>query len=643
MRLVGHGRVPAHWTKSHWVPDLVWLVAESERGVILSFKGADPLWQVSLRADPPLAKGAREGVVGKVHCGLWRGLHQAAPGAAPGTSVADLILETLRQAGAAGPSRPPPSQKQQQQQQQQQQQPSRLARRGNSAGMRRRRHGSGGDGGDGESESEGAASDDTANGGGGGAPPPSSAPPSSAPPPPPPPSAKPIFLCGHSLGGGLAALLAAIIAGKHPDLSARVAGVLTFAAPRFGDEEFAEHFSELYRGRAFRYVHASDMVCKLPPGFGYGHHASERFITSFPTRRATASASGRILREEVDGAEAMNAAARLEDRAAHAFHFAKLALAAAGLGGWFESPLAGGPLRWWWGRGAGGGRASSGPPALSSAPSSSYRSGPQRARHGARHGGGGSRSSLVDGSGSGSGNSSRQQQQQQRRRQLLSRPTPSSRLLLSAPSSRLSPPSSSAASSRGESRVRLALRWALLAVPGFSDHFLCEYERALRAEVVAAEADAAAEAEAAAEEALAASMRTPPPMSEGRGGNVVVDVRRGHAEEDEVAEAGAEPPLPLSLPFPAPPAVRTSAFAAAAAPAPPPLSPYSASLRTAGSGRVTAALRVGVSSLLQQRQQRGSQASSEQEQQQQPKAVSPLAAAALLVRGQLSRTFPSFI
>ena len=96
MRLAGHGRVPAHWTKSHWVPDLVWLVAESERGVILSLKGADPLWQVNLRADPPLSKRPREGIVGAVHCGLWRGLHQAAPGAAPGTSVADLILETLK-------------------------------------------------------------------------------------------------------------------------------------------------------------------------------------------------------------------------------------------------------------------------------------------------------------------------------------------------------------------------------------------------------------------------------------------------------------------------------------------------------------------------------------------------------------------
>ena len=283
MRLAGHGRVPAHWTKSHWVPDLVWLVAESERGVILSLKGADPLWQVNLRADPPLSKRPREGIVGAVHCGLWRGLHQAAPGAAPGTSVADLILETLRQTGAVATSpcssqaslhqKPPPSR----------------LRRGNSAGMRRRRTG-GCEGNGGSGESEGAESDDTANGGGGesgeGEGGGRGAPPSSSSPPPPPAASKPIFLCGHSLGGGLAALLAAIIAGKHPDLSARVAGVLTFAAPRFGDEEFAKHFSEVYRGRAFRYVHASDMVCKLPPGFGYGHHASERFITSFPTSRA---------------------------------------------------------------------------------------------------------------------------------------------------------------------------------------------------------------------------------------------------------------------------------------------------------------------------------------------------------------------
>lgn len=284
MRLAGHGRVPAHWTKSHWVPDLVWLVAESERGVILSLKGADPLWQVNLRADPPLSKRPREGIVGAVHCGLWRGLHQAAPGAAPGTSVADLILETLRQTGAAGiPSSSSSSSSLARASSSSHQKPplSRLSsKNGNNSagGMGRRRRTGGEDSG----ESEGAESDDTANGSEGGAGAPAAAAASAAPLP----AGKPIFLCGHSLGGGLAALLAAIIAGKHPDLSARVAGVLTFAAPRFGDEEFAKHFSELYRGRAFRYVNASDMVCKLPPGFGYGHHASERFITSFPTSRA---------------------------------------------------------------------------------------------------------------------------------------------------------------------------------------------------------------------------------------------------------------------------------------------------------------------------------------------------------------------
>ena len=342
----------------------------------------------------------------------------------------------------------------------------------------------------------------------------------------------------------------------------------------------------------------------------------------------------------------MNAAAKLEDRAAHAFHFAKLALAAVGAGGWFESSLVGGPLRWWWGKeatmnGGSGRRNRTLSSSLSSSSSASYSSSPQRgARHGARHGGARS-GSFSGGNGSDGG--------RQGRRQLLTGPTPSSRLLVSSESSRPASSAASSSSSRGESRVRLALRWALLAVPGFSDHFLCEYERALRAEVVAAEADAAAEAEAAAGEALAASMRmplpTPMPIYEGsrtRNSSSVVDVRRGQAEAAEVAEAeaaGAAPLLPLSsLSPPRLPAVRTSVFAAAAAPPPPPLSPYSASLRTAGSGSVTAALRVGVSSL----QQQGSQASQRQAQAQ-PKAVSPLAAAAALVRGQLSRAFPSFI
>ena len=660
MRLAGHGRVPAHWTRSHWVPDLVWLVAESERGVVLSFKGADPLWQVNLRADPPLSKRGREGVVGKVHCGLWRGLHQAAPGAAPGTSVADLILETLRQTGGGSfSSSPSSSTSSTSSTSSNSSSSSRLSRRGtggSSAGMRRRQQQQQQQRKEEEGEEErGAGSDDTANNNssGGEDAPANAAAAAAAAAAPSSSSAsflvgKPIFLCGHSLGGGLAALLAAVIAGKHPDLSSRVAGVFTFAAPRFGDEEFAAHFSEIYRGRAFRYVHASDMVCKLPPGFGYGHHAAERFITSFPTRKANASASGRILREEIDGAEVMNAAAKLEDRAAHAFHFVKLALAAAGMGGWFESSLVGGPLRWWWGRknGSGGQSLSSSSSRSSSSSSATYSSSPLRARHGARHGSSRSNLSISESASDGNNSRRRQQQQQQQNQHQLLRPTPSSRLLVSnsSSSSSLSAPasSSSSSSSKGESRVRLALRWALLACPGFSDHFLCEYERALRAEVWATEADAAAEAEAAAEQALAFSMTTM--MTRERRNNSILDVRRGQAEEaevSEVAEAEGEEPLSPSprLPFPAPPAVRTSASASAAEQQRPPLSPFSASIRRAGSGAVTAAIRVS-SSLLQNQQQAPS---SQQQQQQLPKAVSPLTAAAALVRGQLSRAFPSIL
>lgn len=315
LRLVAHGRVPAHWTDDHWVPDLVWFAAETERGVVLALKGADPLWQVNLRADPPTSKARRDGVAGAVHCGLWRGLHQAAPGAPAGTTVMDTLVAALRST----------------------------------------------------------------------------------------PAEKPIILTGHSLGGGLAALLAAALHARQRDVADRVAGVFTFAAPRYGDGEFADAFNAAFAGRAFRYVHASDMVCKLPPqGCGYGAAATQRFITSFAVdggsrslpfgrgtnnaaRTTSRSASGRILREE-DDPDRVRFWTAWEDRGAWLFSAAKLARAAA----------------------------------------------------------------------------------------------------------------------RGdEPRVRTVLRAALFAVPGFSDHFLCDYERALRQELTMQQAQAAAAAAAVATGAAA--------------------------------------------------------------------------------------------------------------------------------------------
>jgi hypothetical protein len=47
---------PAHWTTDCWVPDMVWFTCSNANAIVLTFKGADPLWQVNLKADPPISK-----------------------------------------------------------------------------------------------------------------------------------------------------------------------------------------------------------------------------------------------------------------------------------------------------------------------------------------------------------------------------------------------------------------------------------------------------------------------------------------------------------------------------------------------------------------------------------------------------------
>ncbi len=59
-------------------------------------------------------------------------------------------------------------------------------------------------------------------------------------------------------------------------------GLHNYAAPLVGDADFCRILVENYPGKTFRYVHGSDMVCKLPTGWGYQHFPLERFITSFP-------------------------------------------------------------------------------------------------------------------------------------------------------------------------------------------------------------------------------------------------------------------------------------------------------------------------------------------------------------------------
>jgi triacylglycerol lipase len=83
----------------------------------------------------------------------------------------------------------------------------------------------------------------------------------------------PVWMTGHSLGAALAVLAA-------DDLGAQ--GVYTFGLPRVGDQIFAGHFDQQFRGRSFRYVDDHDVVTHVPPerlpGLSYAHVDERRGI-----------------------------------------------------------------------------------------------------------------------------------------------------------------------------------------------------------------------------------------------------------------------------------------------------------------------------------------------------------------------------
>ncbi|KAK9807288.1 hypothetical protein WJX73_008211 [Symbiochloris irregularis] len=100
---------------------------------------------------------------------------------------------------------------------------------------------------------------------------------------------KPIYLTGHSLGAALALLFAQAANAQHPQLARRIAGVYGFAAPRVGDAAFAAACEAAYPQRIHHFVHASDIVPRVPPMIlEYRHTGKERFITSL----------GRVLSDE---------------------------------------------------------------------------------------------------------------------------------------------------------------------------------------------------------------------------------------------------------------------------------------------------------------------------------------------------------
>ena len=85
-----------------------------------------------------------------------------------------------------------------------------------------------------------------------------------------------LWITGHSLGAGLATLVAerARRVGNFP-----VSGVYTWGSPRVGDEQFKQKYAMAgLSDRTFRFVNNTDIVRKIPPGDAYTHVGLLKFI-----------------------------------------------------------------------------------------------------------------------------------------------------------------------------------------------------------------------------------------------------------------------------------------------------------------------------------------------------------------------------
>jgi pimeloyl-ACP methyl ester carboxylesterase len=93
---------------------------------------------------------------------------------------------------------------------------------------------------------------------------------------------RPLWLCGHSLGGALALLAAWLF--KRRFVS--VQEVCTFGAPMIGNSVAREAFNRELAGRVFRYVNGRDPVPKLPAislaANAFEHVESQRLLGSEP-------------------------------------------------------------------------------------------------------------------------------------------------------------------------------------------------------------------------------------------------------------------------------------------------------------------------------------------------------------------------
>ncbi len=87
---------------------------------------------------------------------------------------------------------------------------------------------------------------------------------------------QPIWITGHSLGGALALMTAAMLQFEQSsDLNPHA--VYTFGQPRIGNREFAGKCNQAFGNRAYRFVHNNDIVPHVPPiGFLFNYWHTEK-------------------------------------------------------------------------------------------------------------------------------------------------------------------------------------------------------------------------------------------------------------------------------------------------------------------------------------------------------------------------------
>lgn len=88
---------------------------------------------------------------------------------------------------------------------------------------------------------------------------------------------RPIWVCGHSLGGALANLATSRFWEHDVD---EINGTYTFGQPRVGNKEFADWFNHLAKYRYFRVVNNNDIVARVPFFKGYAHVGEFKYFDS---------------------------------------------------------------------------------------------------------------------------------------------------------------------------------------------------------------------------------------------------------------------------------------------------------------------------------------------------------------------------